>query len=110
MSDSGYVSPIQIGDLAMVIRWPHEHGLKMLGGVITVQGFLDMVHCPLCNLLFEERSAVYMESLKAVPLSWLKRIPPLTELEGLESEEVERLPTQRMIEAAKRYKRLVMSK
>lgn len=51
-----------------------------------------------------------MNILAHLPLSWLRRVPPLEELDGLESEEADKLPTQLMIEAAERYKRLVTSK
>lgn len=76
--------PIKEGDLVQIVRWPHEHGDHRLGHVFIVQGFFCMCHCPTCDTVFEESAAKNIDG-QGVPLSWLKRIPPLDDLEQIEA-------------------------
>lgn len=105
--------PIKVGDLVVIVRecCPVD---SVLGHVHYVLALETGSFCDECGADDNEPSAVleeYEDDFNfAVPLSYLKRIPPLEKLEGLESEEADKLPTQRMIEAAERYKRLVTSK
>jgi hypothetical protein len=69
----------------MVVRWPHAHGDEHLGRVFVVGGVGDMTHCQKCQKLWIEPVAYVVH--QAVPMSWLKRIPPLEELEGQKTEE-----------------------
>lgn len=81
------MSDIKIGDLVTVVRWPHPHGANILGYIFTVTGFTNACRCPYCPEVFTERSA-YKDPTHALPLSWLRRIDPLSKPETIEREEV----------------------
>jgi len=51
----------------------------------VVKGLFDCTHCPICGAFFAEDSATN-EAGNAVPLSWLKRIPPLSELDDVKQD------------------------
>lgn len=75
--------PIGIGDTVIVVRWPHEHGPDRIGEPFVVAHIRFGVKCSVCNELFLQRAASPAERPGfGIPLSWLKRIPPLEELEG----------------------------
>ena len=71
---------IEVGDLVMVVRWPHEHKAARLGAVFRVGIIWGSSRCPICSEIIQELSAG--DERGCVPFSWLKKIPPLSELEG----------------------------
>lgn len=84
---------IQVGDLVMIVRG-HECGLRVRGGIpYRVNGFSDQSGggwtCNLCGARDLAQSDLVAARLwhtrpgAGIPLSWLKRIPPLSELEGV---------------------------
>ncbi len=79
------MSDIKVGDLVVVVRWPHEH-CNSLGHILSIAALAPSSQCRVCGYISTETSAV-TEDHWAVPLSWLKRIPPLEELEGQRTEE-----------------------
>lgn len=105
--------PIKIGDLVAIVRSccvGFRDGVSIFR-VESMRPTRTSARCSTCGgELPKEPYAADAPQYPGAPVSWLKRIPPLEKLEGLESEEVDKLPTQRMIEAAERYKRLVTSK
>lgn len=86
--------PIQVGDLVQIVRWPCCG--EFLGVVFVVgEIFRHKSHpqCTACKqtiheatLCLEGNSAPNKDKLCA-PKPWLKRIPPLEELEGQKSQE-----------------------
>ena len=79
---------IQVGDLVQVVRWDccgHN-----LGKVATVENidFVRDTYCIWCgkNYLGVPNADMVLQGghgeLRCAPLSWLKRIPPLEELES----------------------------
>lgn len=84
--------PIGVGDLVMVVRWPHEHIQHSVTGntfpkVFTVVGMAPWAsHCPNCQHKFPGPSAFYNET-NALPVAWLKRIDPDEKLEDVKREE-----------------------
>ena len=78
-----HISP---GDLVVIIR-AHRCATDLIGKVFTVGGFSrNGSKCEECGEVFFEPSAYYA-SRAAVPLSWLKKIPPLNEPETVEQDE-----------------------
>lgn len=89
--------PISVGDLVMVVRG-HECVLRLKGGIPwRVLGFSAQRnggwHCPKCfegDIAPEAAIAARLEfhdKGNGIPLSWLKRIPPLDELETVRTED-----------------------
>ena len=80
---------IQAGDLVILIR---THGCgdgpgPCVGHIFTVTNIeYKPTICPTCNKIETEWSAWGLEKY-LTPLSWLKKIPPLNELETTEQEE-----------------------
>jgi hypothetical protein len=73
---------IKVGDLVVVVRWPHScQGNKFLGSVFRIGALSSSVQCPRCGEIFKTPVAHPEEKSRAIPLAWLKRIPPLSELE-----------------------------
>lgn len=85
--------PIQVGDLVQIVRWPHkctpQSGWPRLGTPFVVEA-IDTCCCGICG----ERTGIGAGNGlgRGAPLSWLKRIPPLEELEGQRTEETLREP------------------
>ena len=86
--------PIQVGDLVQVVRWPHPctHGAvsgKTFPWIFRVKRIRAISpKCPNCNQQIEPgSSSAYYSIDNAIPLPWLKRIPPLSELEGTKTDE-----------------------
>ena len=77
--------PIKVGDVVMIVRWPHAcQGGKYLGRVYTVHFLFDHSTCSRCNHTFWQTvGALDVEGpgVGAVPLAWLKKIPPLDEIQ-----------------------------
>lgn len=82
--------PIAVGDMIVVVRWPHEHG-NALGHLYRVRAFAQRCRCEDCKKMFEE-PCVKVSETGSLPISWVKRIPPLEELEGQRTEESLRQP------------------
>ncbi len=84
---------IKVGDLVMIVRG-HECVMNLYQGVIfTVTGFVQPRfggwHCARCgrdNAGGNEAAATGFHKAHA-PISWLKKIPPLTEPETVERKE-----------------------
>ena len=87
--------PIQVGDLVVMVRG-HECTLAKYGGIPwRVAGLINQTGggwtCPRCHehslapeaLQGAQRNTI----LTALPITWLKRIPPLSELEGERTQE-----------------------
>ena len=87
---------ISVGDLVMVVRG-HECAVAILGGVPRrVYGFRPQTGggwvCPSCRKRDIAPSATIGARLfqggdSAIPLAWLKKIPPLSELESEQRKE-----------------------
>lgn len=104
--------PISVGDLVRITHACCDPA-SVIGYIENVTRIFNTITtCGKCGQAHRGMHAKFEGNPDhwGFPLAWLKRIPPLDDLEGLESEEVDKLPSQRMIEAAKRYKRLVTSK
>jgi hypothetical protein len=77
--------PISAGDLVMVVKTPHACNEKWLGYTYIV----DYIHplnatCKSCGADLCTGSSTAMVSgrrFEGCPIPWLKRIPPLNELE-----------------------------
>jgi hypothetical protein len=95
--------PISVGDLVMLVRG-HECAMRLKGGLpwrVTriVPQFGGGWHCPICgehNLASGDLSGaqgcgtppgIKGDPNGGMPLSWLKRIPPLGDLEGQPTQE-----------------------
>jgi hypothetical protein len=90
--------PISVGDLVQVVKWsPCGCGLGVIG---TVHGFTTNMSdrgCGLCGARepgAQRTLAVELapNSKKGVPVAWVRRIPPLSELEGERTQEDIREP------------------
>lgn len=85
--------PISVGDLVQVIRWPHDcFPRTSFPTIFTVLEIHPMnPRCPRCDeqVALGDRSAMLRHNGKntGLPLSWLKRIPPLSEMEGEKRDE-----------------------
>jgi phage FluMu protein Com len=84
--------PIKVGDLVMVVRWPHPCFGKGSRLVFTVEGFYKNVICPRCKTIIREYCATYSIAswdggFRAIPISWLKRIDPLAEPERITTDD-----------------------
>jgi len=88
--------PIAVGDLVQVVKACCRK--TVLTPVFVVDRMWNPgagSECAFCRTNFPiETTAVhaFKPNNHAYPLSWLKRIPPLSELEGVKSEETLRLP------------------
>ena len=86
---------IEVGDLVAVVRVCCSNS-KALGLVRTVTGFLDgsVSACSVCHTAPSRGTPAATLGIDPadgriwlVPLSWLKKIPPLKELERIEEKE-----------------------
>lgn len=105
--------PISVGDLVIVVRnqFCCPHPKPHVGKPFVVTGFRIIKDaCPRCGDSRQLTAALGDGLQRGYDIRRLKRIPPFADLDGLESEEVDKLPSPRLVEAAKRYKRLVTSK
>ena len=85
------MSDIKAGDLAVIVRWDHQHGDEYIGYVVQVESIDPRgCECPICRIEVVAGPSAYTH-LKGkecgLPLPWLKRIPPMKELEGQRTEE-----------------------
>lgn len=86
------MSAIGVGDQVMVVRWPHKHvnPRHPIGHVDTVRAITPFSVCGTCS--FESGTGVFREpsaelSHGCIPLSWLKKIDPLSEPKRVERPE-----------------------
>lgn len=88
--------PIQVGDLVIFVRACCSKGDPYLGHVYRVEGMQGQfpgVHCDGCNAMhtgtkFARFKLTANSPYTAwIPPHWLKRIPPLDELEGSKTDE-----------------------
>lgn len=78
--------PIKAGDLVMVVRTPHVCSVGWLGHIYRV-AYIHPLNptCRVCgaDLVPGAMTAIHSDgTFSGAPLPWLKRIPPLEELEG----------------------------
>ncbi len=73
--------PIQVGDLVQVIKWPCCG--KYVGYIRRVEGFttLAKASCSIC-LTPGPLANADLSAQGRAPIEWLKRIPPIEELES----------------------------
>ena len=90
--------PIKVGDLVVIVRG-HSCSMERYLGMVFVVAAIRQArcggwHCPHCNRndQWGPEPAAEWVGVGNAPLSWLKRIPPLSELEGQRTEETLRLP------------------
>lgn len=81
---------INAGDLVVIVRWPCCHKLEGLLG--TVSGFMSAAgrrpDCGFCHTLhLGVTTVVVLDGNMIAPLEWLKKIPPLSDLEATEHSE-----------------------
>ena len=74
--------PIQVGDLVALLRNHCDNrGVGFIRQVLSIDN--RALRCPECRQLSADEGPVAeMEEGVYSPLAWLKRIPPLSELEG----------------------------
>ena len=83
------MSNIRVGYLVVVVR---DCCGKNIGAIRRVEAFeYNLVcHCQYCNKHYRQIHRAFFEGDEvpsAMPVAWLKRIPPLEELEGEQSKE-----------------------
>jgi hypothetical protein len=89
--------PIKVGDLVMIVRG-HECAVRLKGGIpYTVTAIVPQVgggwYCNACNTKDHAPHDLFGAALwhtghgNGMPLSWLKRIPPLSELDDVKNDE-----------------------
>jgi hypothetical protein len=82
--------PIQVGDLVVIVGMGCPHGIEELGRVFRVG---EVVHehtlCQICHKRHGLNWCVVdpADDDLAYPFSWLKRIPPLSELDDVKHDE-----------------------
>ena len=89
--------PIAVGDLVQVVRLSVCCGNGRLGRIFTVAKLIDTSHisCTACGAKYHRINAVADErGSVGINITRLKRIPPMSELEGAQSEETRKLPTK----------------
>ena len=82
--------PIKVGDLVVVVYSCCNHKLGSVGQVESFYqgGFGEKLLCDKCCRNVTPRDSMTAQVGEHYwPLSWLKRIPPLSELEGEQREE-----------------------
>lgn len=80
------MNEIKVGDLVMEVKYPHCEGRK-LGHVYPVVGIDKTASACLKCGNYEPRGIHALLEGGLAPLSWLRRIPPLSELESTEHKE-----------------------
>lgn len=80
--------PISVGDLVMLVKGCCQDAEKHLGWVGTVEGVLQTHSYCHCGDSFAGLCAIVtIEKRGDLPLRWLKRIPPLEELDEVKRDE-----------------------
>lgn len=86
--------PIGVGDLVVLVRWRHTCKPEHTKTIFTVKAFSEQAACYLCGTVMNERIALTGDTVEfegdriniGYPVTWLKRIDPLTDAERLETE------------------------
>jgi hypothetical protein len=82
------VSDIKVGDLVMVVRWPHPCFGPYNKTIFQVEEIGTSAFCWKCHCVIKEPVAIYTPNCSGgpggVPLSWLKRIDPPAVPESVE--------------------------
>ena len=78
---------IKVGDLVMLVR---QHcGMEANGEVATVTHFDNQAaFCHVCRTELGRMTIAHTDGRIRAPSSWLKRIPPLEELDKVKRDEV----------------------
>lgn len=79
--------PIKPGDLVMQI---HSCCPRYLGRIFKVGDVVThLFKCGSCDTQGwgESRTMAYTKNIASAPIEWLKRIPPLDEMEGVKNDE-----------------------
>ena len=94
--------PIKVGDLVMVVRVCCSEYAGKLGTIHTVLKIHSSEsQCNKCKTLSTGTHLIAAEHQhKGAHISWWKRIPPLSKLEGEQSQESIKLPGQKWKETA----------
>lgn len=82
--------PISVGDVAVVVRWPHPCRSHNIGKIFRVEYINPRgVRCGNCGeeLLTAHGPSAQTSDGRGAPLSWCKRIPPLDELDDVKHDE-----------------------
>lgn len=83
--------PIKDGDMVVVVRWPCCAG--DIGYVFRVAEIITRTDVAICSFCRSRKGNTGMpikarsESGALFPLQWLKRIPPLSELDDIKKDE-----------------------
>jgi hypothetical protein len=87
---------IDVGDRVMVVRLPSCGCDYALGNIFDVAGIRSSNTPPVCLTCHQERAdgnpAAFGDTHMPVEVYRLRKLPPLTELEGQKTEEVTREP------------------
>jgi hypothetical protein len=79
--------PISVGDLCVVFRGCCD-SVRCLGQIFVFgEARRKSTKCPSCGQVNDEDHAGVANFRAGVPMRWVKRIPPLDELEGVDSRE-----------------------
>ena len=85
------MTDIRKGDLVMVVRWPHpeSHFIRTRLGEVFEVTTIGPARCYVCGYDFPQCAYIGTEGIFhiGIPLPWLKRIPPLSDLEGVNERE-----------------------
>lgn len=87
--------PIKVGDLVMVVRvccTAYMDGAGPIFRVHKIHGVGRGSTCAYCGAMLPNTDRATEGALVGVPLPWLKRIPPLSELESEKHKEDLREP------------------
>jgi len=81
---------IEVGDLVIIVRGHECQSAHWRGLIFTVTNIVRPErgewYCPRCgtySLYHSENAATGLAQDSYIPLSWLKRIPPLSKLESI---------------------------
>lgn len=83
---------IEVGDLVIQMKVHCERSNRLLGRIwrVTAIGHVkDTLVCSVCKTVLPAQPVAMNEHPGASPLSWLKRIPPLEEMEETETSKKE---------------------
>lgn len=83
---------ISAGDLVVVVRADHSCAIKTIGMIFTVKEIpthhpgIYCIKCKQSNIALPDSPIAKLGGGRAFPLHWLKRIPPLSELESIDEQ------------------------
>jgi hypothetical protein len=79
--------PISVGDLVVVVRWPCCGAYEGMFRTVAHFFTLHNPHCEACGAKPGDQAMAALSPVGSAPIAWLKRIPPLEELEGEKRDE-----------------------